>query len=128
MISTEKVKEYRFILARFLESYQSNPWLNLLSSVCRLITNSFDDPDGKARLYIFLKDAKKKTLDWKTTLENLLDFAKILKNEEKLLFSQAIEPHLDTIDELVLLHNYLQDDYSAIKYLEKFNKRLKNVF
>ena len=128
LIPLEKVEEYRFILARFLESYQNNPWLNLLSSFCRLITNSFDDPDGKARLFLFLKDAKKKAVDWNKTLENLLDFAKVLKQKEKLLFSQAIEPYLDTVDELVLLHNYLQDDYSAIKYLEKFNLRLNKVF
>ena len=93
-----------------------------------MITNSFDDPDGKARLFLFLKDAKKKAVDWNKTLENLLDFAKVLKQREKLLFSQAIEPYLDTVDELVLLHNYLQDDYSAIKYLETFNLRLNKVF
>ena len=50
LISENKVQEIIFILARFLESYQSNPWLNLLSSICRLINNTFDDPDGKIDL------------------------------------------------------------------------------
>ena len=57
----------------------------------------------------------------------ILDFAKILNDEDKLTLSQVLEPHLDDNDELIMLHKYLQDDYSAIVYLDKFNKRLEKV-
>ena len=115
-------------MARYLESYENNPWLDLLSSTCRLITKSFDDPDGKARLDRFISEAKKNSENWKITLDNLLKFAQILKNDEKLLLSQSIEPYLEETDELILLHKYLQDDHSALTYLDKINKRLENVF
>jgi ATP-dependent DNA helicase RecQ len=128
LISNDQVKELIFILARFLESYQNNPWLNLLSSMCRLITKSFDNPDGKVRLYNFITEAKKSSHNWSATLENLLDFAKVLNDEDKLVLSEVLEPHLENDEELIMLHKYLQDDYSAIKYLEKFNKRLEKVY
>ena len=128
LISNDQVKELIFILARFLESYQNNPWLNLLSSMCRLITKSFDNPDGKVRLYNFITEAKKSSHNWSVTLENLLDFAKVLNDEDKLVLSEVLEPHLENDEELIMLHKYLQDDYSAIKYLEKFNKRLEKVY
>ncbi len=127
LIPEDQVKEIIFILARFLESYQNNPWLNLLSSMCRLITKSLDNPDGKVRLYNFITEAKKNSSNWKNTLEKLLDFAKILHDEDKLTLSKVLEPHLDDNDELIMLHKYLQDDYSAIVYLDKFNKRLEKV-
>ena len=127
LIPNDQVKELIFILARFLESYQNNPWLNLLSSMCRLITKSFDNPDGKVRLYNFITEAKKNADNWKITLEKLLDFAKTLNDEDKLTLSQVLQPHLDNDDELIMLHKYLQDDYSAIIYLDKFNKRLEKV-
>ena len=128
LIPTDDAKDLIFILARYLESYENNPWLDLLSSMCRLITNSFDDPDGKIRLYHFISEAKKNSENWKVTLENFLNFAKILKNDEKLLLSQSIEPYLEDLDELILLHKYLQDDHSALTYLDKINKRLEKVF
>ena len=127
LIPEDQVKELIFILARFLESYQNNPWLNLLSSMCRLINKSFDNPDGKVRLYNFITEAKKSSNNWKNTLEQLLDFAKTLNDEDKLTLSQVLQPHLDNYDELIMLHKYLQDDYSAIVYLDKFNKRLGKV-
>ncbi len=128
LISNDQVKELIFILARFLESYQNNPWLNLLSSMCRLITKSFDNPDGKVRLYNFITEAKKSSHNWSVTLENLLDFAKVLNDEDKLVLSKVLEPHLENDEELIMLHKYLQDDYSAIRYLDKFNKRLEKVY
>ena len=128
LIPKEQVNDLIFTLARYLESYESNPWLDLLSSMCRLITKSFDNPDGKIRLFHFISEAKKNSKDWKVTLENFLNFSKILNEEEKLILSQSIEPYLDDVEELIMLHKYLQDDYSAITYLNKVNKRLDNVF
>ena len=127
LISNDQVKELIFILARFLESYQNNPWLNLLSSMCRLITKSFDNPDGKVRLYNFITEARKSS-QLECNIRNLLDFAKVLNDEDKLVLSEVLEPHLENDEELIMLHKYLQDDYSAIKYLEKFNKRLEKVY
>ena len=128
LISENKVQEIIFIIARFLESYQNNPWLNLLSSICRLINNTFENPDGKIRFNNFIEEAKKNKLDWNKTLHNLLNFIKILEIKHKNIFSSALEPYLETTDELILLHKYLQDEYSAIKYLQLFNKRLEKIF
>ena len=54
-------------------------------------------------------------------------FYKILEIKHKNIFS-VLEPYLETTDELILLHKYLQDKHSAIKYLQSFNKRLEKCF
>ena len=55
-------------------------------------------------LIILLKKQKNK-LDWSKTLHNLLNFAKILEIKHKNIFSELLEPYLETTDELILLHN-----------------------
>lgn len=128
LLPTEEIKELTFLLARYLESYENNPWLDLLSSMCRLITKSFDDGDGRVRLYHFISESKKNSTNWINTLTNFLDFAKFLNDEEKLILSQAVEPFLEDLDELLLLHKYLQDSHSALMYINRINRRLENVF
>jgi len=128
LLPTEEIKELTCLLARYLESDENNPWLDLLSSMCRLITKSFDDGDGRVRLYHFISESKKNSTNWINTLTNFLDFAKFLNDEEKLILSQAVEPFLEDLDELLLLHKYLQDSHSALMYINRINRRLENVF
>ena len=65
-------------------------------------------------IILYLK-LKKKQMNGKI-LEELLKFAKTLSEKEKLTLSQALEPHLDIIDELIMMNDYLQDNHSADLY------------
>lgn len=44
-------------IARYLESYQSNPGLNLLSAFCRAALGEFDDSDGRNRFKNYISQA-----------------------------------------------------------------------
>ncbi len=128
LIPHDQIEEIMYSLARWLESYSNNPWLDLLSSMCRLITNNFDDQDGKGRLVSFISVAKQETKTWKNTLENLLKFTSLLDEKEKLKFSEVLDPKIDNIDELILIHSYLQDNHTALTYIKNINNRLDKVF
>ncbi len=127
LIKKEKVDNIIYTVARFLESYKNNPWLDLLSSMCRLITNSFDNADGQARLYLFIKDARELNDNWNETLTGLLDFAQYLNEQEKEKLSNEL-CHFITLpkdkDELFLIHKYLNDNTSASKYIKDVNRRI----
>ena len=128
LIPHEQIEEIMYSLARWLESYSNNPWLDLLSSMCRLITNNFDDQDGKGRLVSFISVAKQENKTWRNTLENLLKFTSLLNEKEKLKFSEVLDPKIDNIDELILIHSYLQDNHTALTYIKNINNRLDKVF
>jgi ATP-dependent DNA helicase RecQ len=50
MITIEKLHEIKSSLSRFLESYQFNTGLNLISGLIRLMLGDFDNTDGKPRM------------------------------------------------------------------------------
>ena len=54
--SLRKIEKIQFSLARYLESYNNNPALDLMSGLCRLITNTFDDADGRSRLISYFNE------------------------------------------------------------------------
>jgi ATP-dependent DNA helicase RecQ len=127
VIEKEKVNNIIFTITRFLESYRSNPWLDLLSSMCRLITDSFDDPDGKVRLYKFVEDAKENEGNWRETLTGLLEFAQYLSLLEREELSKVLCAFINDQDELFLVHKYLGDNYSALIFMSKINKRIRKI-
>jgi ATP-dependent DNA helicase RecQ len=127
LIEKEKVDNIIYTVARFLESYKSNPWLDLLSAMCRLITGSFDDADGKVRLYQFVKDAKESAGNWKETLTGLLDFAQYLSSSEREELSKVFCTFIDDQDELFLVHKYLRDKYSALIFMSQINTRIRKM-
>ena len=130
VIEKEKINNIIFTITRFLESYRSNPWLDLLSSMCRLITNSFDDADGRDRLYKFISDARKLNDNWNETLIGLLDFAQYLSEKEKEVLSKELcrlIPLPSNKDELFLIHDYLNDNHSASIFMKDINNRIHEM-
>ena len=124
LISVDKIQKLQFSLARYLETYQNNPWLNLLSGVCRLITGSFDDEDGETRLKNYIEASKKNNFSWENSLINLLRFIAKIDQEKKEIFSKTIEKYIDGVSQLKIVHNYLNDDYSAALFIKSMNTRL----
>ena len=77
-------------LSRFLEAYQNNPWLNILSAFCRLLQNDFDDLDGKDRFVNFINGAKKDEQNWLEINKKLLKLAVNLDSDKRFLLSQTL--------------------------------------
>ena len=126
--SVRMVERIQSSLARYLESYQDNPGLNLLSGLCRLITDSFEDMDGSSRLVSYLKLAQLNIEEWDTCFETLLKFIKLLPKEKVDLFANTVMPHLSNSVDLAIMHELLDHSSSGIAYLETVNARLEATF
>ena len=55
--SAETVEAMVSSISRYLETYQNNPGLNLLSAICRVLLDDFNNADGKNRLNAYLSTA-----------------------------------------------------------------------
>ncbi len=127
LLSQNKIEKIVFSLARYLETYQNNPAYDLMSGICRLITDEFNNADGAPRLVNFVQISQKDTNDWSTAFEDLLSFVSMLQPKYKDQFSAEVCPNLENRMDLVKVHEYLDDDFSAITYLEQYNKQLEKV-
>ena len=54
LVSQNKINNLNATILRYLESYQNNPGVNLLSALLRLQKNEFSNADGKQRFELFL--------------------------------------------------------------------------
>ena len=54
LVSEDKINNLNATILRYLESYQNNPGVNLLSALLRLQKNEFSNADGKQRFELFL--------------------------------------------------------------------------
>jgi len=126
-IDITSVEKLQFPLSRYLESFQNNPWLDLVSGISRLITGKFNDVDGKKRLEGYVTNVKNDPKNWNNFLINLFKFVAKLEKNHKEIFSETMESYLNGINELKLMHNYLVDDHSALVFLGKMNNRLNKA-
>ena len=109
-------------LSRYLESYQSNPGLNLLSGLLRLEKNEFDDADGENRFNNFLdqiQDAHDVTI-----LVNLLNSFNKTQQERaiKAILDRAKNPDIAT-----KIFKQTGNIQAEAIVLEQLNKRLEAI-
>jgi ATP-dependent DNA helicase RecQ len=127
LVAQTKVERVQFSLARYLESNKNNPGLDLMSGMCRLLNDDFEDTDGAPRLQNFIKLAQNDKEIWSEAFPPLLEFVAILPAKKKELFSYEVCPLLESSEDLAMVHYHLGDDFSAMSYLDKFNERLEKV-
>ncbi|MDC0912657.1 RecQ family ATP-dependent DNA helicase [Paracoccaceae bacterium] len=109
-------------LSRYLESYQSNPGLNLLSGLLRLEKNEFDDADGENRFISFL-DQIKETQDVTMLLSLLTSFNKTQQDKAiKAILSRARNPDIAT-----MIFQQTGNSQAEVIVLEQLNKRLEAI-
>lgn len=128
ILQQTKIEKIKFSLARYLESYQDDPGFDLVSGMCRLLNDEFDNSDGAPRLVNFIKVSQKDIVYWNDAFEDLLGFVSNLEPKYREQFSAEVCPHLENKKDIVKVNDYLDDDYSAISYLKELNKELEKVF
>jgi len=109
---------------RFLESYQSNVSLNLLSGLLRLLQNDFENIDGRQRFESFLKELGPFS-EAKQVLLSLIELIQKFGPEPKkhaysCLLEYFPEPHLAR----TIIEDTYQDRAESI-ILNDMNKRLE---
>ena len=122
-----KIEKIKFSLARYLESYQDDPGFDLVSGMCRLLNDEFNNSDGAPRLVNFIKVSQKDIVYWNDAFEDLLGFVSNLEPKYREQFSAEVCPHLENKRDIVKVNDYLDDDYSKISYLKELNKELEKV-
>ena len=98
-----------------------------MSGVIRLVTDDFHNADGKPRLESFIKISQEEEENWSKTFRKLCKFISNLDQSYKEQFSDAVGGLLENNSDLIILHEILQDDSSAVIYLDRFNKKLEKI-
>jgi hypothetical protein len=127
LLSKDKVIRVLGSLARFLESYRDSPGLNLLSGLGRLVTDDFENADGAPRFESTLVRAKADKKFWNVFLEKLCEFGSLLPSNQRNELSEQICSVTRDRDELIYVHEQLEDDTSAWYFLELFVEDLTTL-
>lgn len=127
LVNNREIQKIKDSLSRYLESERNNPSLDLLSGVIRLVTDDFHNADGKPRLESFIKISQEEEENWSKTFRKLCKFISNLDQSYKEQFSDAVGGLLENNSDLIMLHEILQDDSSAVIYLDRFNKKLEKI-
>ena len=124
-IDKNKIQDIKGILGRFLESYRYNTGLNFISGIIRLLEDKYDDIDGEERLKnafskisSYDEIAKQEILDFSLKVGNQLN-EKNKKNLSKIL--------CENYQDLLSIHEALEDEYSLMLILEKETNKLKEI-
>ena len=113
-------------LGRYLESYQNNPGLNLLSASCRLATEDFNNSDGRARFNSFWSLAGGRDATPKVWAQ-LIDLISLFpQNAREELATELIDFDLSLERELEL-YERLNVDKAGEQVVTKLNKMLDRV-
>lgn len=109
-------------LSRYLESYQSNAGLNLLSGLLRLEKNEFDDADGENRFNSFL-DQIQDTREVTMLVSLLASFSKPQQDRAvKAILERARSPDIATI-----IFEETGNALAEAVVLEQLNERLEAI-
>ena len=115
-------------ISRFLESYQNNTALNLISGIVRLFLNKYDDLDGKNRFESALKSIKNNNFDTEAQeqiIEYIKEIGKYLSIDSQYALCQSITIYYpEKLENLAYCYDLL--DLLSNACQEKVNK-LKNT-
>ena len=113
-------------ISRYLETYQNNPGLNLLSAACRALLDDFDNADGRNRLNAYLNTA----LENQSLNQFWPPFRKLLMllptSARENICLELLEFDLDFEIQIDLYEN-LAVNIAGQKAIELMNQRLERI-
>ena len=126
IISKDKLHSLKGSLARFLESYQFNTGLNMISGIVRLMLDDFVNPDGKQRMVSAIQHVcNSEEYNSYAVLGKLLEVGSKLKvSARQELSSVLLEYFGDNVEEI---YEALNDDASLAVILDNAAKRLMEI-
>lgn len=129
IINREQIQSLLANLSRFLESYQYNVGLDLVSGLLRLLLNDFENSDGRSRFDSSLKQIiKYNHTEIEYILTEILEIGTYMSGESKNKLAEMILNYFP--DDLLVLKKVqksIEDQFSTSLLLSNFTTRLKNV-
>jgi ATP-dependent DNA helicase RecQ len=111
-------------LVRFLESYQNNAGLNLLSGLIQLFT---EDELSEANLDRVKTSFQSQTDNGLDPLQDLLDFAEKLPVTKRAPLAHITSQIYSSREDTLRIYTILQDGLSHASYLEAVGKQLNSI-
>ena len=132
LIDESKISEIKDQLSRFLESYENNTGLNVISGIIRLLLNDYDDSDGRKRFEKGLKNIieyEQNDIDiiLNKIINIVIDVAKMDASINKYELVKSIDSVFKDIKIMKKFYDALQDEYSLSIILGFESKRLKGI-
>ena len=132
LIDKSKISEIKDQLSRFLESYENNTGLNVISGIIRLLLNDYDDSDGRQRFEKGLKNIieyEQNDIDiiLNKIINIVIDTAKMDASINKYELVKSIHSVFKDIKIMRKFYDALQDEYSLSVILGFESKRLKGI-
>jgi ATP-dependent DNA helicase RecQ len=122
LISVNSLEELKQIVWRFLESYQNNIALNLISWFIRLFLWDFDNSDWRIRLENALNMILQRDIEYQNDrLNDILLVWKYLNEDSKVLLSELL---IKYYKKTLKIYNELKDNYSKAYLLNMINTKL----
>lgn len=122
----EEIRNTGASIARYLESYQNNPGLNLLSAFCRAALGEFDDSDGRNRFKNYISQALENG-SINTVWPDLKEAIEILPdNTQKLIATELLQFDIH-LDLEVDLFETFGITAAAEKVVGRMNQQLEKI-
>lgn len=128
LISQEKLRELKEQVARYLESYKDNPFLNYTSGLLRLSLGQFDDADGERRMKKALeKISTKAFVEIEMLILETLNLKPLLSSEAQSQYARTMYEAFPRRQTLEIINRSFQDPYTYQELLSPLVKKLEGV-
>ena len=124
--SQNKIDGLSSSVARYLESYQNNPGLNLASALIRIHQEDFQNADGRPRLLSVL-EALGSYENCAQEVEKIIEFICTLKSSDAEKAISSILSHFNSIELAEIALHHCESDFAENLILENINSRLEAV-
>lgn len=115
-------------VARYLESYKENPFLNYTSGLVRLLLGQFDDVDGERRMSRSLeKISNKNFVEIEALIHDTLKLKSLFSEEAKIQYARIMHKHFPRAQVLVIINQTFSDAYTYSELLKPLAQRVKNM-
>lgn len=120
------IKSIKGTLGRFLESYRYNTGLNFISGIIRLMSDEFNNVDGKQRLEsAFNQISEYDDYTRNEILEFCLKIGNSLNIENKINLSKIL---CENYEDKLRIHESLKDEHSLKLIINDMNKKLNVIY
>ena len=124
--SHNRIDKLSMTIARYLESYQNNPGLNLTSAFIRIWQEDFQNADGRPRLQSFL-EALGSYEDCAQEVEKIIELICALKSQDVEEAVTLIIVYFKSVDLAGIALQYCDCDFAESLVFENINSRLEAV-